>query len=110
MENNNMSVLSMSDKTLLSIIGDFIKANRLKQNKTQQEIATAAGLNRTTLVQMEAGGGGNMLSFIQVMRAIDQLYLFENFEVKEQISPIAMAKLQLGKRRRAGRNHTIKPD
>ena len=72
----------MSDPALLELLGKFIKQTRLQQNKTQQQVATSAGVNRSTVVQIENGGGGTMLSFIQVLRALEQLELFQNFEIK----------------------------
>jgi transcriptional regulator with XRE-family HTH domain len=73
---------AMSDPALLELLGKFIKQTRLQQNKTQQQVATSAGVNRSTVVQIENGGGGTMLSFIQVLRALEQLELFQNFEIK----------------------------
>ena len=73
---------AMSEPALLELLGKFIKQTRLQQNKTQQQVATSAGVNRSTVVQIENGGGGTMLSFIQVLRALEQLELFQNFEIK----------------------------
>ncbi|MEI8073853.1 MAG: helix-turn-helix transcriptional regulator [Bacteroidota bacterium] len=92
---------SISDKALLELIGVYLKETRLRQNKTQQELAEAAGINRSTLVQIESGGGGGLLTFVQIMRALDQLSVFKNFEVSEQISPLLLAKMQRNKRQRA---------
>ncbi len=92
---------AMSDPALLELLGTFIKQSRLQQNKTQQQVADAAGINRSTLVQFEQGGGGTLLSFIQIMRAIERLQLFEHFEVKQQFSPLELAKLEHKKRQRA---------
>lgn len=60
---------AMSDPAILEVMGNFIQQTRLQQNKTQQQVATAAGINRSTLVQIEKGGGGTLLSFIQILRA-----------------------------------------
>ena len=98
----------MSDKALLELMGSFIKENRIRQNKSQQEVADAAGINRSTLVQMESGGGGGMITFIQIMRAIDQLYVFKNFEVSEAVSPLLLAMAQREKRQRVGHKLGIK--
>ncbi len=92
MENSNKDWFAMSDPAILSMLGDFLQHTRLAQNKTQQEVASAAGIHRSTLVQIEAGGGGTLLSFIQVMRALQQLHLFGYFEVRQQISPLQLAK------------------
>ena len=95
---------AMSDPALLEIIGKFIQQTRLQQNKTQQQVATAAGVNRSTLVQIENGGSVTMLSLVQILRALGQLQLFQNFEVKQpQLSPLQVAKLEQKKRQKASR-------
>ena len=98
-----------SDKAILALMGGWIKETRLRQNKTQQELADAAGINRSTLIQMESGAGGGLLTFVQILRALDQLYLFKNFEITDQISPLLLAKMQRKKRKRATSNHTQNP-
>jgi transcriptional regulator with XRE-family HTH domain len=93
---------AMSDPAVLELLGKFIKETRLQQNKTQQQVATAAGINRSTMVQIENGGGGTMLSFLQVLRALEQLELLQYFEIKQQqLSPLQLAKLEQNKRQRA---------
>lgn len=92
---------AMSDPSMLEQLGEFVKQTRLQQNKTQQQVATAAGINRSTMVQVEKGGGGTMLSFIQILRALEQLQIFEHFEIKQQFSPLQLAKLEQHKRQRA---------
>ena len=91
----------MSDPAMLEQLGEFIKQTRLQQNKTQQQVATAAGINRSTMVQIEKGAGGTLLSLIQILRALEQLQIFEHFEIKQQFSPLQLAKLEQNKRQRA---------
>ena len=98
-DKNNIN--NISDINLVAKVGVFIKETRLQQNKTQQSLATAAGINRTTLAQIEKGSGGNLLTLIQLMRALGILEIFAQFEIEEQISPVALAKIQLNKRIRA---------
>ena len=106
MEVNNKanSVSSLTDGGIMQLLGSFIKDKRLQQNNTQQQLAVAAGVDRTTLLKMENGSGGNMLSFIQIMRALGELELFKNFETKEELSPLLVAKMMQQKRQRAGYN------
>ena len=42
-----------------------------------------------------------MISFVQILRALEQLQILEHFEVKPQISPLQLAKLEQNKRQRA---------
>lgn len=111
MEKGNKNWYAMSDSALIETIGSFIKDSRLQQNKTQQQVADAAGVSRSTLVQLESGGGGNLSSLIQVLRVIEQLHLLQNFEVHDKVSPIQLAKAELNKRKRArNSNKKKKPE
>ncbi|MCX6289914.1 MAG: helix-turn-helix transcriptional regulator [Bacteroidetes bacterium] len=101
MEKGIKYLQAMSDPAFLELMGSFVQQTRLQQNKTQHQVALAAGVNRSTIVQVEKGGGGTLLSFIQILRALDQLHLFQNFEIKEQLSPLQLAKVQQKKRQRA---------
>jgi transcriptional regulator with XRE-family HTH domain len=104
MINNLKNWYAMSNPAILEVLGDYLKQTRLKQNRTQKDIAEIAGIDRTTLVKMEGGKGGTLISFIQILRALEQLHLLENFEVKREISPIKLAKLEMKKRQRASKN------
>lgn len=103
----NININANSDKAILDLIGNYLKETRLRQNKTQQELADAAGINRSTLIQMESGGGGGLLTFVQIMRALDQLHVFKNFQLSDQISPLLLAKMQRKKRQRASSSNKI---
>lgn len=93
---------AMSDPAILGVLGNFIQQTRLQQNKTQQQVAAAAGINRSTMVQVENGGGVTLISFIQILRALEQLQLFQNFEISQQLTPLQLAKIDQKKRQRAG--------
>jgi transcriptional regulator with XRE-family HTH domain len=108
MEKNNINQNALSDNILLHTIGQFIQDTRLQQNKTQLQIAIAAGIDRSTLSQVEKGHGGTILTLIQILRALDQLPVLKAFEVERKISPIQLAKLEQSKRRRA--RNTDKPN
>ena len=82
-------------------MGNFIRKTRLSKNKTQQAISEIAGINRTTLVQIEKGYGSTLLSFIQVLRALEQFHLLDTFVVKQEISPLQLAEIEMKKRLRA---------
>lgn len=103
MDKNNINLYEYTDKAILIELGEFVKATRLEQNKTQQQLADLAGVNRSTIVQIENGSGATMLSFIQVLRALEQLDLLGSFQVKPIISPLLLAKQEIGKRKRARR-------
>ncbi len=104
MATNNNNTDTTTNQAWLIQIGNFVKEMRINQNKTQQYLADACGINRTTYIQIENGKGSSMMHFIQVLRALDALYLLKNFEVQTQISPIALAKMQQQKRKRASKS------
>jgi transcriptional regulator with XRE-family HTH domain len=108
MDKDNNNWYAMSDAALLELIGLFIKDCRLKQNKTQQDVAEAAGLNRSTIVLLEKGSGGTLSSLIQVLRTLEQLHLLEIFKVEQTLSPLQLAKLEQNRRQRASRTNSKK--
>ncbi len=94
---------SMSDTSLAQFIGNFVKHNRLQQNKTQDIVANQSNISRSTLSLLEKGGNINMYSFLAVLRVLDLLYILDIFKIENQISPIQMANLEQKKKKRAGR-------
>ncbi|MBW8048836.1 MAG: helix-turn-helix domain-containing protein [Cytophagales bacterium] len=101
---NNISYidwLSMSDKALIETIGRFVQHHRLNQNKSQSNVAEAAGISRSTLSLLERGEKTSLSSLIQVLRVLDLLHIMDVFKVSNEISPIEYAKLQKNKRQRA---------
>ena len=107
MDNDNINWTAMSDIALLKTLGEFIKHHRLEQNKSQGQLAEEAGINRSTLSEFEQGKRSNTLTFIQILRALDLLHLFDQFKVIEKISPIQLAKLEQNKRKRASKTKII---
>jgi len=93
--------VSMSDKALAENLGSFIKHHRLNQNKTQEEVSAAASISRSTLSLLERGETVTLNTFIKVLRVLDLLYIMDNFEVKQEISPIEYARLKKNIRLRA---------
>ena len=92
---------SMSDKALAEHIGSFVRHQRMEQDKTQDTLASEAGISRSTLSLLERGGIVTLATLIQVLRVLDQLQVMSAYEVQESISPLVLAKLQKEKRNRA---------
>ena len=85
---------TLSDEALEEEIGQYIKKVRHQQNKTQEDLAKAANISRSTLSLLERGESGNLKTLIQVLRVLDQLKTLEAFKYKEVLSPLALAKAQ----------------
>jgi len=96
--------IAMSDTALAQTIGAFVKHHRLLQNKTQEDIANAANISRSTLSLLEKGETITVPTLLQVLRVLDLLYVMDIFKIQEQISPIELAKLDQNKRQRARNN------
>ncbi len=96
-----MKWVSMSDDSLAGQVGTFIKHHRLEQNKTQHLVAETAGISRSTLSLLERGETVTVATLIQVLRVLDLLQVMDAFEVQQRISPLALAKAEQDKRKRA---------
>jgi transcriptional regulator with XRE-family HTH domain len=92
---------AMSDKSLIETIGNFIQSHRLNRNKSQDQVAAAAGISRSTLSLLERGEKVRIDSLIQVLRVLDLLYIMDVFKIQDQISPIEYAKLKKKQRKQA---------
>ncbi|MFT6715898.1 MAG: putative transcriptional regulator [Saprospiraceae bacterium] len=60
-----------TDIEYLDIIGERVKAQRLKRNISQQELADFCGVSRRTIMLLEKGKGINILAFIRILRKLD---------------------------------------
>jgi transcriptional regulator with XRE-family HTH domain len=92
---------SMSDKALAMHIGAFIKHHRMEQNKTQEVLAKAAGISRSTLSLLERGETVTLATLLQVLRVLDKLSILDVFSIQQDISPLMLAKIEKNKRERA---------
>ena len=109
MENININWSELGDNAVLAQIGLFVQQSRLRQNKNQQQIADAAGVNRSTLSQIENGKGGTLISLIQILRVLGQLSFVKAFQVEDKPSPMYLATLEMKKRKRARNTNGPKP-
>ena len=103
--------VALSDKAIMELMGDFIRQQRLQQNKTQMQLAKEAGIARSTLALVEKGENTLIIVFIQLLRALNLLHMLKLFQFKQQISPLQLAKLEQSKRQRAKKSvkKTSKP-
>ncbi|MCR9229060.1 MAG: helix-turn-helix domain-containing protein [Flavobacteriaceae bacterium] len=96
----------MSDKALREVIGRFIKHHRLQKNLSQATIAHSAGISRSTLSLLERGETVTVSTFLQVLRTLELLHVMDVFEVRTQISPMQLAKMEREHRKHAsGKPH-----
>jgi transcriptional regulator with XRE-family HTH domain len=95
---------------LTAHIGVFVKHHRLDQNKTQDVLSHEAGISRSTLSLLERGETVTLSTLIQVLRVLNQLQVMNAFDVHQRISPLALAKAELEKRKRARNTKTQDPE
>ncbi len=105
-----MEIYSMSDPAILREIGQRLKRRRLEKNLSQQNLAVAAGLNRTTISEIERGAPFGVLSLIQILRALNALEALDAFLPPPGPSPLQLARMKGRQRQRASRQPPIKPD
>ena len=109
MMNKNINILT-NDAIMEGIIF-FINQTRLEQNKRQSELAELAGIDRTTLGQFEKGARSISLgTLIQILRALNRLDVLALFESQPTISPLKLAELEEGKRKRASKGFKQQDD
>jgi transcriptional regulator with XRE-family HTH domain len=102
-EISDKNVFAASDAVWMETIGSFIRHHRLQQNKTQGRLAKEAGIVRSTLSLFEKGQNTSLLVFVQLLRALKLLNMLQEFRVKQQISPLELARLEQKQRYRARR-------
>jgi transcriptional regulator with XRE-family HTH domain len=101
-----ITMQAASDTALIRTLGAFIKYHRVQQNKSQAQLAKEAGIVRSTLSLFENGENTSLIVFIQLLRALKLLHLLQQFEIKEELSPLQLAKLEQSKKTRARRKNT----
>ena len=95
-------LLMMTDSAIVGSIGEFIKHERLYQNKTQEELSLECGIKRKTLARVENGKPFNILTLIKLLRYLDLLEnVMQVFKINNMISPIQFEKMQKKIRKRA---------
>ncbi|GMU85162.1 MAG: hypothetical protein AMXMBFR48_04040 [Ignavibacteriales bacterium] len=95
---------SMTDDALTEHIGSFVKHHRLEQNIPQQELAEKAAISRSTLALLERGNPVTLATLIRVLRVLGLLRVMDAFVIDKKISPLALAKMEQKKRKRANKS------
>ncbi len=102
MESTGYDWKKMSDVAIAGQIAVYIKHTRLEINKTQNDLAFEAGVARRTLTAIESGKKNiNILTLIQILRALNSLHVLNGFKINTQPSPLQLVKLAQEKRKRA---------
>jgi len=92
---------SMGDPAIVRELGKHIKQMRINKNITQQQLAETTGLDRVTISRFENGRAATLLTFVQILRALDKLELLATFNEEPEISPLKVAEIEESYRKRA---------
>jgi transcriptional regulator with XRE-family HTH domain len=98
---------ALSDSAIVKEIGKYLKQMRLNKNFTQQHLADVTGLDRVTISKVENGRAATMITFVQLLRALDKLELLSTFNETPEISPLQVAEAQEKYRKRASQKGKI---
>ena len=92
---------SLNNQAIRKEIGDRVRRERLNQNITQEALAQSAGVSRRVVLDLEAGKGCGLSSFIEILRALRKLDQLDALMPDPGISPLQLARLQGKQRQRA---------
>ncbi|MCD8268256.1 MAG: helix-turn-helix domain-containing protein [Parabacteroides sp.] len=82
----------MSSSAILVKIGSRIKETRIRQSKTQAELAAAAGVTPLTVANIEKGKSVSTLILISVLRELGLLENLEGLVPEAKTSPLLLKK------------------
>jgi len=91
----------MTDKAILTEIGDRLAKYRLHRNLTQGELAREAGVSKRTVVRIEGGEPTQLTNLIRVIRTLDLLKNLDAFIPPPASSPLEQLRIQGKQRKRA---------
>jgi transcriptional regulator with XRE-family HTH domain len=72
-------------------LGARLRAYRLTQNRTIDELAVEAGVGRATLGRAEAGENPRLDTVVRILRALGRLEALETFLPAPLVSPLELA-------------------
>lgn len=83
----NESIYMLADPLIEQKIGEKIRYLRLRQNKTQQQLAKETQLSLSTIKKLEKGTISSFDSFIRVIRILGKLECLVPIIEEEPLSP-----------------------
>jgi transcriptional regulator with XRE-family HTH domain len=99
-----------SDTAILKDIGERLSRVRLDRDRTQAELARAAGVSRRTVSKAENGHVIDSQSLVRILRALDLLAGLDTLIPAPRVSPVALARDRGRVRERASGGRTRRRD
>jgi transcriptional regulator with XRE-family HTH domain len=90
-----------SDEVVLAEIGARLARARLERNLTQAALAAEAGVSRSTIKRLEAGGSSQLANLIRVLRALGWLGNLAALFPAASIRPLQALEREGARRQRA---------
>ena len=84
----------ISDTAIIKKLGQRIKAQRIRQELMQEEVAEQSGISLSTMRRIEKGEPVSLQLFISVLRTLRMLENFELLIPETKIGPLQLQKLQ----------------
>ncbi len=97
-----MELQKMTPAAVAEELGDRLRRARLNADLTQAEVATRAGVSRSTVINAERGRV-QLEHFVAILAAMDMVSQLNVFLPVQEISPLQLAKLKGHERQRASR-------
>src|SRR5512139_2861865 len=88
-----------TDKEWAAVIGEQLRALRLRQNIDQRQLAEQAGVALNAVKNLEAGKGSAVVTLIKVLRALGRANWLATLAPPVSISPLQMLKARPIRRR-----------
>jgi transcriptional regulator with XRE-family HTH domain len=105
LEESDFTVLdeTWTDEAVMKELGQRLERRRLARNETQAELAARAGVDRTTVIRIERGGGGTVKALLRILRADGLLGGLDALVPPAEPSPIELLERHGRRRQRASR-------
>jgi transcriptional regulator with XRE-family HTH domain len=86
---------------VLDELGARLARTRLEQNVSQEQLASEAGVSKSTVERIETGREVKVTSLVRILRALGRLELLDQLLPEPLPSPIERARIQGRRRQRA---------
>jgi transcriptional regulator with XRE-family HTH domain len=90
-----------TDDVVLAELGSRLAGTRLERNISQAQLASEAGVSKSTVERLETGREVRLASFVRILRALGLLERLDSLLPEPLPSPIERLKLRGKRRRRA---------